>query len=250
MDKIWLGVALRIAMAVTICSATFSSAAQAGPKTVIELFTSQGCSSCPPADALLQKYAARDDIIALSLPVDYWDNLGWKDTLANPANTKRQRLYAETRGDGQVYTPQTIVNGGPHAVGSSEISINQAIEKTASALQRDHVDIRLRISADGLLIDVGPAQATSPLRPAKLVLALVQQKGEVAIGRGENSGRTVTYHNVVRFLRQIGNWSGAAEQVRVPISDLAGQDVQMAVVMLQDDGPGPIVGAESINLTP
>ena len=93
--------------------------ALATTKAVIELFTSQGCSSCPPADALLGEYAKRDDVLALSFPVDYWDYLGWKDTLASHENTERQRAYAAARGDRQVYTPQVVVNGVEHMVGST-----------------------------------------------------------------------------------------------------------------------------------
>ncbi len=118
-----------------IAAAGLTAAAQAKPpRAVIELFTSQGCSSCPPADELLAKLATEDDLIALSLPVDYWDRLGWKDTLAKHAFTERQVAYSNVRGDGEVYTPQAVVNGKEHAVGSERSAIDAAIAETASSL--------------------------------------------------------------------------------------------------------------------
>jgi hypothetical protein len=111
-----------LSFAVAGCLLSASAAAQTAVKSppVLELFTSQGCSSCPAADALFKAYAARRDIVALSMPVDYWDYLGWKDTLGSPKFSRRQRDYAKQRGDGQVYTPQVVVNGRTHVVGSSK----------------------------------------------------------------------------------------------------------------------------------
>ena len=114
------------------------------PKAVVELFTSQGCSSCPNADALLGKLANRDDVIALSLPVDYWDYLGWKDTLASPKFSERQRAYARTRGDGAIYTPQAVVNGLVHVNGADEGVIQNTIEKTGKTVATAYVPIRCR----------------------------------------------------------------------------------------------------------
>ena len=104
--------------------------AQAEPRAVIELFTSQGCSSCPAADKLLGELAADPSLVPISVPIDYWDYLGWKDTLADPRNTARQKAYAHVRGDGQIYTPQVVVNGSVHALGSDKSAIEQAIAKS------------------------------------------------------------------------------------------------------------------------
>src|SRR5262245_54579152 len=104
-------------------------------KTVIELFTSQGCSSCPPADALLKSYAEDKEILALSLPVDYWDYLGWKDTFASPHNSDRQRSYTKSLGVGPIYTPQAVINGTNQALGSSKKDIDEAIQQSAAALE-------------------------------------------------------------------------------------------------------------------
>ena len=109
-------------------------------KGVVELFTSQGCSSCPAADALFVKLAKRSDLIVLTMPVDYWDYLGWKDTLATPGNTARQKAYAKSRGDGQVYTPQAVINGQIHVNGSSESQIENALRKTSGKADASRSD--------------------------------------------------------------------------------------------------------------
>src|SRR5271167_2001384 len=104
--------------------------ARAEPRAVVELFTSQGCSSCPPADKLLGEFAADPSLVAVSVPIDYWDYLGWKDTLASPGHTARQRAYAHVRGDRQVYTPQIVVNGSVHVLGSDRAAVDKAIAQT------------------------------------------------------------------------------------------------------------------------
>src|SRR5436309_92519 len=116
--------------AVVICSPLPLQPAHAEPRAVIELFTSQGCSSCPPADQLLGELTNDSSLVAVSVPVDYWDYLGWKDTLADPHNTARQKAYAHARGDGQVYTPQVVVNGALHALGSDKLAIERAIAES------------------------------------------------------------------------------------------------------------------------
>ncbi len=242
----------RVALQITtgvLLSCVCVGPASASPKTVLELFTSQGCSSCPPADRLMQEYVNRDDVIALSLPVDYWDTLGWKDTLASPSNSNRQRAYAQARGDGQVYTPQTVIDGRAHAIGSSASAIDDAIASAVAAHAGDHVALRLSGGRDGLSIDIGAAKAPS-VHSGKIILALVQKTANVAIGRGENRGRTVAYHNVVRSMKQIGSWSGAAARTTVARSALDIPGTQMAVVLLQAGDGGPIIGAETILLDP
>src|ERR1700737_2271976 len=112
------------------CCALPMHAAHAQTRAVVELFTSQGCSSCPPADKLIGELASDPSLVVMSIPIDYWDYLGWKDTLASPRNTARQKAYARARGDGQVYTPQAVVNGSVHALGSDKAAIEQAIAKT------------------------------------------------------------------------------------------------------------------------
>src|SRR5437588_5391572 len=115
---------------ILLCATASHSSAQAEPRAVVELFTSQGCSSCPPADKLFGELAADPSLVAVSIPIDYWDYLGWKDTLADPRNTARQKAYAHARGDGQVYTPQAVVNGTLHAIGSDKTAIEHAVAET------------------------------------------------------------------------------------------------------------------------
>jgi hypothetical protein len=213
-------------------------------KPVIELFTSQGCSSCPAADALLGRWADRDDLIALSLSVDYWDYLGWKDTLASPKFSERQRAYAQARGDGAIYTPQVVVNGLAHVNGAQEIQISRAMEKTSKALSVSHVPIRLSEDHGKLVIDVGAAPQGAPAKEATLWLAAISRRVEVPIRRGENEGKTVTYTNVVRELIPVGTWSGKAITVQLERSTFMRPGTERCAVLLQQGRAGPIVGAE------
>ncbi len=216
-------------------------------KAVVELFTSQGCSSCPPADELLAEYAARDDVIALSLPVDYWDYLGWKDTLASPEHTQRQRAYADARGDRQVYTPQVVINGVEHAVGSNAAAIDTAIKETANGLS---IPISMTPGTDSTTVTIG-ASDNPELKKGMIWLALYDDPIAVPIDRGENTGRTIVYTNVVRKIRPIAMWMGEEMTVELPMSELVHAGVKHCAVILQtelDDGlPGPILGAAAVD---
>ncbi len=222
------------------------SAAQAQTRAVVELFTSQGCSSCPPADKLLGELASDPSLVVMSIPIDYWDYLGWKDTLASPRNTARQKAYARTRGDGQVYTPQAVVNGSLHALGSDKVAIEQAIAKS-------------RKSGAMSVSSVSPVMLA--VRDGQISLALPETEGEargeawlcgltrnvtIAIGRGENNGRTITYHNVARRWVKLGDWAGHARSFSVPAQTLAGDGIDSAAVLVQmgsPERPQTILGA-------
>jgi hypothetical protein len=212
------------------------------PRAVVELFTSQGCSSCPPADAALVDLAKRSDVIALTLPVDYWDYLGWKDTLAQPGFTARQRAYAHLRGDRQVYTPQIVVNGTKPTVGSDRAEIDRAIAGepgkdallpvTVATSERDGI---VTVQVDG----AAEHQATS------VWVLPVRKIQTVEISRGENKGRKVTYANVVRGIVRIGEWRGGTERFEIPLIT-AQADGDGYVVLLQSTvktKPGVIIGA-------
>lgn len=223
------------------------------PPAVIELYTSQGCSSCPPADAVLGEYAEKDDVIALSLPVDYWDSLGWKDTFGSPIYSRRQRDYAVARGDGQVYTPQVVINGRAHVVGSSANAIEQGIAETKPGLLACATTIMQRLDGAELVVNIGSSSASAPSScraPAGVLLAYVQSQGTVRIGRGENGGRTITYHNIVRTLEPIGSWSGKALSIRKDLSEPALAHADSIVVLLQQGQGGPLVGANRLKLRP
>src|SRR3954453_14506892 len=217
--------------AVVICSSVPLQSAQAEPRAVIELFTSQGCSSCPPADQLLGELTNDSSLVAVSVPVDYWDYLGWKDTLADPHNTARQKAYAHARGDGQVYTPQVVVNGSVHALGSDKSAIEQAILKTRKngAMSLPPVTLTL---VDGKLNVAVPDVAGGESGGEVWLFGLVKA-ATIVIGRGENKGRTVTYHNVVRRWIKLGDWSGKANAWSVPVQKLKGDGIYEAAVLVQ-----------------
>jgi hypothetical protein len=212
-------------------------------RAVVELFTSQGCSSCPKADALLARLAEREDVIALSLPVDYWDYLGWKDTLASPRFSERQRAYAQARGDGAIYTPQAVVNGLSHVNGGDESAIGQNIEKTEKTLSPSHVPIRMSEDKDHLIVETGPSQSGATAKEATLWLAVIAQTVTVPITRGENQGKTITYSNVVRELMPIGMWNGKPMTVQLARHSFTRPGAEKCAVLLQQGKAGPIIGA-------
>jgi hypothetical protein len=224
--------------------------AQPTPTTVLELFTSQGCASCPPADSLFAQYAKRPDVLALTFNVDYWDYLGWKDTLANPDNTDRQRRYAAARGDAQVYTPQMVVDGRTHVVGSDPRQIDKAIAAHAGGLS---VPLTLSASQDAITVTVADA-AKPDLPHATLWLVMYNPTVNVSVERGENGGRMLTYTNVVRKLRPIAMWKGSLLSVDIPLSELSHAKVIRGAVILQvDKGEGrlgSVIGAATIDLKP
>ena len=225
---------LAFALAAT-CSVIVQDAC-AEPRAVVELFTSQGCSSCPAADKVLGELAGDPTLVALSLPIDYWDYLGWKDTLADHRNTQRQKAYAQARGDGQVYTPQLVVNGSAHVVGSDRAAIAQAIAKTGKAGAAPTVPVKVA-AADGR-IEVSAASATDARGGGEVWLYGLLQSTTVTIGRGENKNRTVAYHNVVRRWIKLGTWNGKAETWSVPLRDIAGDGIDGAAVLLQGGSKG------------
>lgn len=216
------------------------------PQVVVELFTSQGCSSCPPADAYLGELVEREGVIALTFPVDYWDYLGWKDTLASPANTVRQRNYAARRGDRQVYTPQMVIDGQVDAVGSRRAQVEAVIARFRSDKEREWVPVTVMTRGDSVMVSAA-AHESSRDQSATLWLALFTAKATVDIRRGENTGREITYHNVVRQMMPIGKWTGEPVSIELPKSDIMGQGYDGCAVLLQTNGMGPIIGAALID---
>jgi len=220
-----------------------SGLACAGPKALIELFTSQGCSSCPPADKLLGELAEDPSLIAISDPIDYWDYLGWKDTLAMPGHSARQRAYAHVRGDREVYTPQVVVNGSTDVLGSDRAAIEHAIAQTDQKSAVMSLPVLLSLGGNALNINV---RAEGANRPGEVWLCPLARAVTVAIGRGENHGRTITYHNVVRGWTKLGDWNGADANWSIPVAALKAGDVDAAAVLVQEgthEKPGIILGA-------
>ncbi|MHB8883619.1 MAG: DUF1223 domain-containing protein [Methylovirgula sp.] len=220
-----------------LCDKTFAATGRIA--SVVELFTSQGCSSCPPADRLLTRLAREPDLVVLSFSIDYWDFIGWKDTLASPVFTARQKDYAAAHGDSRVYTPQAVIDGLVAAVGSNKKQIEHAIKVNMGREGALSVPMQLIEKGDVLHIDVGAGPDVSA---GVYVLRVVKAK-TVKIGRGENSGRSVTYTNAVRAIHKIGEWHGAAHSY--DLTELKGDD-EGYVVLLQtgaENRPGVILAA-------
>ncbi|MFZ1661380.1 MAG: DUF1223 domain-containing protein [Paracoccaceae bacterium] len=204
---------------------------------VIELYTSQGCSSCPPADALLAQMAARDDVIALALHVDYWDYIGWKDTFGNERFSARQKAYARAAGEHMVYTPQMIINGRASIVGADGADLAEVLAPAADSSAPD-----LSLTRSGGTLQIR-ATSVGPL-PEGTVVQLVRYipRADVAVDRGENAGRTITYTHVVMSWNVLGKWNGAS-----PLSlNVPAEGDQPAVVLIQAPGPGPILAAAEV----
>ena len=232
---------MRIALtlaALLSATAFFLPAAQAGgAKGVVELFTSQGCSSCPPADKVFGEVIEDNGVIGLAWHVDYWDYLGWKDTFSSPAATERQRAYARGIGERGVYTPQIIVNGDTVAKNSS---FRQSI---ASALSGSlPVSLDANVANGSLVVTAGDGEGA-----ANLVLVTYDNSQNVVIERGENAGETVAYQHAVQGVQTIGMWKGKSLTVELPGSEYAPKKGQGCAILLQkvsDSGaPGSILGA-------
>jgi hypothetical protein len=177
---------------------------------VVELFTSQGCPSCPPANGFFQQLAARDDVLALSLHVDYWDYIGWEDTFASPAHTARQRGYAAAAGRKMVYTPQMIVNGTDHVVGSRFRDVTDLIDKHL-ATQESGIEVGLSREGGQVRLEARSAQPRD--MPLMVQFARYMPEATVAIERGENAGKTITYTNIVTELVELAEWDTHAPLV-------------------------------------
>ena len=211
--------------------------------TVVELYTSQGCSSCPPADAFLGELAKRDDLLALSIHVDYWDYIGWKDRFASPENTKRQRAYASKLGMRYVYTPQMIVQGAAHSTGSDR---GKVLALIAKAKKNERVAVKISRAEDGIRIKIAGADTTEE---AAVWLAVFDNKHETRIRRGENGGRTLSYYNVVRGMKRIGTWSGKPLDIPTRNIDMSTENRDGCAVILQSLSTGRILGAAKLALT-
>ncbi len=205
--------------------------AAAEPRAVLELFTSQGCSSCPAADKLLGELGKDPSLVTLTLAIDYWDYLGWKDTLALKGHAARQRAYAGTRGDREVYTPQLVVNGLSHVNGGNRGAIERAIGISRKQTTALAIPVTAAISGDKLSINVAAGNGGQPA--GEVWLCPVTKAIPVKIGRGENRGHTVTYTNVVRRWVRLGEWSGKAQTFDVPLKDLQTGGIDSVAVLLQ-----------------
>ncbi|TPJ22587.1 thioredoxin family protein [Mesorhizobium sp. B2-7-2] len=216
------------------------------PLGVVELFTSQGCSSCPPADELFAELAGKDDIIALAYHVNYWDYLGWQDTLSTKENTERQYDYMRAFGSRSVYTPQAVINGRSHVNGASRKDVDGALARMDRTGEGMRVGIKVSRTSDRVMIDAGDA-GNGPT-DAHVVIVYFDPPQMVKIGQGENSGRSLTYWNAVSDIQTAGMWHGKAQRYELPMTEIAKKGG--CAVLLQSVGkdgmPGPILGAAFI----
>ena len=219
--------------------------AHADPRAVVELFTSQGCSSCPPADQIIGELAKDPNVIALSMPIDYWDYLGWKDTLADSRFSARQKAYSHMRGDRDVYTPQVVVNGTTHVIGSDRAGIEGAMKDTGKSASVMSVPVTMSLSGKQINVSVAASKG-SAVAHGEVWICSVSKEVPISIGRGENRGRQITYYNVVRNILKVGDWNGSSGSWTVPLENISRDGVDAAVVYVQDgnrEKPGVMLGA-------
>ncbi len=208
--------------------------------SVVELYTSQGCSSCPPADRVLGELATMPNVIALAFHVDYWDNIGWRDHYSIPNAVERQYRYVQTLGLSSAFTPQAVVDGRSSFVGSDKRRILDALADRAG----DAVPVSLEVSDGVLTVRVPEGQDR---KPYQVFVAAYLPQASTPVGRGENSGRTLQEFNIVRQFRSIGTWSGHAAVFQAPVESFPA-DASRVAVLLQRDGQGPIAGSAAIAL--
>ena len=206
-------------------------------ETVVELFSSQGCKSCPPADGLLSELRAMPGVLALTFHVDYWDYLGWKDTLASPEFSQRQYDYAKARGDMDVFTPQMVVNGEKQMVGNQRSEVMAVVAQS----RRSSWPVQLSLTEEGreTVIRVGEGEAQAE---ATLWVMPIVERTSVKIEKGEMAGREIAYTNVVRKIIPAGMWTGRAMEVALPRDGLMPPGASASVALLQQDKAGPILG--------
>jgi hypothetical protein len=241
--------ALLLALLLAAPAAAQDARAPAGPAPaaapvaapiVVELYTSQGCSSCPPADALLAELAGRDDLIALSLHVDYWDYIGWTDPFADPAHTARQRAYARRMDRRTVYTPQMVIDGTYDVIGSRPDAVANAIGMAAETPPAVSVAMTDRMARIGAGI--------APPEGAAVWLAVWDAWHETDVGRGENAGRRLGHAHVVRRFERLAQWDGRALELPLDLAAARQAGRAGAAVLVQAAGPGPVLGAAKIAL--
>jgi hypothetical protein len=237
-----------LALSVAACAGVSDAAAQTtgpapgAPPTVVELFTSQGCSSCPPSDRQLGELAKRPDVLPLSLHVDYWDYIGWKDPFASPANTERQRGYARVLKQRYVYTPEMVFGGIVHDPGSDPAKVGKMLRIAGERVGVKVSPVLTRTAGNGIAVVMLESRVTTP---CDIWLVTFDRQHHTAVARGENKGAKLTNHNVVRSFEKLGTWNGQAATWKV-----AGERVsagQSVAVLVQGVSYGPIIGAARLD---
>jgi hypothetical protein len=227
----------------TVASGLMPRVAEAGTDGpwLVELFTSQGCSSCPPADAYLGSLARRADIVALSFHVDYWDYIGWKDKYASRDTTERQRAYARVLKQRYVYTPEMVVEGAAHDTGRERGTIETLLAQARKKAQ-PRATPELSLAADGsLLVQLQPYTLESGA--ADVTLMVYDRRHATPVASGENQGRMLENFNVVRRMKSLARWDGGAANWTIPERLQSGQG---AAVIVQGTDHGPVLGCNKL----
>jgi len=229
----------RLAAAVGMIVGFAATSAAADP-VLVELFTSQGCSSCPPADQLLGELSHRSGVVALAFHVDYWDYIGWKDKFAKPEYTDRQKGYRDSLNLRTLYTPQMVIDGRLDVVGSERSEVESSIDSAAGT----HKVPLTFVEASGKYRVTAPAMEIDQAMPATLWLAIYSRRNETPVEQGENAGSTLIEYNIVREIRSLGPWNGNA--IDIPL-DVDESDRNMGcAVILQANGNGPVLGVAAL----
>ena len=233
------GTVLGIVTLAVLVQPTSAESMRARPKAVVELFTSQGCAQCPPADALLTGLAEEGDVVALAYHVDYWDYVGWEDTFGSEEYSDRQRAYAKSWGSSRIYTPQMVVNGAKGVVGSHRSEVHGALDGAA-------LPLAVEIARDGDMLKVSIPPNTS-LEDAVVWMVTYLDRADVAIDTGDNAGKSMVYTQVVTGRQVLGMWEGTTgASLKLPLPEILDDgSTGIAVIVQQENAglPGPILGA-------
>lgn len=233
-----------VSLSLALIAPALAGEIKLAPKAVLELFTSQGCSSCPKADALLDEMGKRPDVVALAYHVDYWDYIGWEDTFGAKENSDHQRDYAQSWGSSRIFTPQLVINGKGGLVGSKRDAVNTALGGAVLPL-----DIKLTEAADDMLQISVPARAGAS--DAMIWLVTFLDRADVTIERGENEGKQVAYTQIVTGRQVLGMWKAdAGAELTLPLAEVLTGRSNGAAILIQEDReglPGPILGAASFS---
>lgn len=226
--------AARLAASGTLAAETGAAGSPGGAPVVVELFTSQGCNSCPPADRYLGELATRPDVVPLAYHVDYWDYIGWKDPWADPAFTERQRYYAPVLGRSTIYTPQMVVGGRDHAVGSHRAKVENLLQ----TLRPLSGQVRVTLTSELALLEGALPEG---MEETRVLAAVYLSRADTAVARGENAGKTLAEYNIVRALASLGTFEGGTRSYPLDLGLGEGRDA--FAVIVQHVPSGAILGA-------
>jgi hypothetical protein len=224
----------RVLLALSLSVGCVAAAGAGTRPVVLELFTSEGCSSCPPAEVIVNELAQRPNVLPLSFHVDYWNDLGWRDRYSLASATERQRVYARTLRRSSVYTPQAVIDGSRDIVGSQRAAVMEAVSG-----HREGVETSMSVSGGTIQIHVG---AASNAATADVLLVGYLREATTPIRRGENSGRTLKESNIVLWLQELGHWNGTTREFDISVSRLP-ENVTDIAVLVQSAGQGAMLGA-------